>query len=178
MEKRFTDPTCSHQSPCAHGRVCDDDRFWTLISRLGPALQVSRLDMALSALTWWEAYDFTWQLHRAAHVLDTPLHRLHACSAYEHDTSLMPTDPAHGSGARATGEGSPLLAEFDDLTATVVALGREAWAAVVLTPALLASSWPTALGRQLLASANRALTSSVNTVVDARIRRWTPPQVA
>lgn len=121
----------------------DENIFWALISRMGPDLCPGRLTIAHGVLPEAQAAAFARQLERAAAELDTLAHRRFAREAAAH---ALPD--AESRFRRPV----PLLGapSMRELQHTVVALGRDAWAAVVAVPSLLAASWPVELGRHLL----------------------------
>ena len=137
--------------PHHNGR--DDVGFWSLIDRLGPDLNPARLTMALSTLAWDQVFSFRTTMTVMASALDSRSHQQHGLAAYEHAQDRPDADEAVAA---------PLvLAEFAELTMTVVALGHDAWSAIVAVPGLLAGSWPTGLGRQLVRVTDAALASAL-----------------
>src|SRR3954469_15333364 len=121
----------------------NDIRFWSLVDRIGPDLCMARLAMTLGSLPVRQALAFSWQAKLAASALATPAHRRWARTAREH---RLP-DPEHRLAlVTPVSDTAPLL---EDLQLTEVALGRDAWSAVVAAPTLLEASWPVELGRQL-----------------------------
>ncbi|SEQ43353.1 hypothetical protein [Microlunatus flavus] len=128
--------------------------FWNLIGRLGPDLCPGRLTIAHGALDRHQALAFGWQLERAAAGLDSLAHRRHARQAREH---RMPDRDLEPGPVASLPTGTP---SFRELQLTVVALGQDAWAAVVAVPTLLAASWPLELGRHLLDLAEPPLVRS------------------
>lgn len=130
--------------------VAHDERFWALIARAGPDLRMARVAMSLQALPEPEVRDFFRRVQRATSALDTQHHRLYALLAREHpleDAGTYVDSSRQQPEASADG-----WAEFDDVVLTVVALGYDVWCAVLHGACLLAASWPTELGRALIAT--------------------------
>lgn len=126
-----------------HDHGMDVARFWSVVNALGPELVPARLATALRALSPADLGGFCDRLADAEDELDTTEHRASAHTAFELDPS--------GVRLRAWTAGSEQRpAQFDELQATVVAHGLDAWRAVVAVPPLLSGGWPTGLGRQVL----------------------------
>lgn len=135
----------------------NNNRCWSLVESMGPALCTARLSMVLNRLQPAELDAFCRWLSEVDSQLDTEAHREYARHAYE----------LARSGRRVQSWTAPVEecpADPAELRATVIACGRDAWRVVALAPELLTGGWPTGLGRAFLltvASARRrSLTSA------------------
>jgi hypothetical protein len=137
-----------------HDRDVSDARWWSLVGRMGPRLEVDELRAALGVLDVDELDAFCCWLDSRTAALGTTAHRAEAAYAFE--IARVPGEDRSWS--------APELAcpvDFDELRATVVAHGRDAWAALVAEPALLPGGWPTGLGRQLREAVGEALAATL-----------------
>lgn len=119
-----------------------DARYWSLVGRMGPRLDVDALGATLRALDIADLDAFCCWFDSRTAALGTRAHRAEAAYAFEI--------------ARVLGEERPWSApdlacpvDFDDLRATIVAHGRDVWEMLVAEPHLVPGGWPTGLGRQL-----------------------------
>ena len=134
-------------------------RYWSVVASMGPGLETVRLSRELDALEPDDLSTFCHWLDEVEAAIDTPAHRSEAASAFE-----LPR-LRHVIRAWWAPE-VPCPAVLEELQATVVAHGRDAWQMVAAGPAMLAGGWPTGLGRQFLLA-----------VAAAWLRAFPDPQV-
>ena len=137
-----------------HDREVSDALWWSLVDRMGPRLDVDGLRDGLRVLDAAELDAFCCWLDSRTAALSTTAHRAEAAYAFE--IARIPGQERPWS--------APELAcpvDFDELRATVVAHGRDAWAALVAEPTLLPGGWPTGLGRQLREAVGEALAATL-----------------
>ena len=103
-----------------------------LIGRLGRRGNVGHLVSALERLSGEEIVAFHELLHGAVTALDTAAHR------------EQPVADVSGGSPEDLSEDV-----FEDVRLSVVAAGRERWAAAVVDPAVMAGVWPLGLGEAL-----------------------------